>query len=164
MVNVINAVIEEYGKPDEIRIELARELKIGAAERENMTRSINQGNAENKRIREILEKEFALSYISRNDIIKYKLYEELKSNGFKTLYSDTYISKDKLFSKDFDIEIQDSSRQTPKPAKCFVYEGRNLLYELYFDGGTERKLQIRKINKDNCIVHATWSLIVHEAE
>lgn len=104
MVNVINAVIEEYGKPDEIRIELARDLKIGAAERENMTRSINQGNAENKRIREILEKEFALSYISRNDIIKYKLYEELKSNGFKTLYSDTYISKDKLFSKDFDIE------------------------------------------------------------
>ena len=104
MINVINAVIDEYGKPDEIRIELARELKIGAAERENMTRSINQGNAENKRIREILEKEFALSYISRNDIIKYKLYEELKSNGFKTLYSDTYISKDKLFSKDFDIE------------------------------------------------------------
>jgi CRISPR-associated protein, csn1 family len=104
MVNVINAVIEEYGKPDEIRIELARELKIGAAERENMTRGINQGNAENKRIREILEKEFALSYISRNDIIKYKLYEELKPNGFKTLYSDTYIPKDKLFSKDFDIE------------------------------------------------------------
>ena len=104
MVNVINAVIEEYGKPDEIRIELARDLKIGAAERENMTRSINQGNAENKRIREILEKEFALSYISRNDIIKYKLYEELKPNGFKTLYSDTYIPKDKLFSKDFDIE------------------------------------------------------------
>ncbi len=104
MINVINAVIDEYGKPDEIRIELARELKIGAAERENMTRGINQGNAENKRIREILEKEFALSYISRNDIIKYKLYEELKSNGFKTLYSDTYISKDKLFSKDFDIE------------------------------------------------------------
>lgn len=104
MVNVINAVIDEYGKPDEIRIELARELKSSADERESITRGINQGNAENKRIREILEKEFALSYISRNDIIKYKLYEELKSNGFKTLYSDTYISKDKLFSKDFDIE------------------------------------------------------------
>ena len=104
MINVINAVIDEYGKPDEIRIELARELKSSADERESITRGINQGNAENKRIREILEKEFALSYISRNDIIKYKLYEELKSNGFKTLYSDTYISKDKLFSKDFDIE------------------------------------------------------------
>ena len=69
-----------------------------------MTNAISRGNAENQRIREILEKEFALSYISRNDIIKYKLYEELKPNGFKTLYSDTYIPKDKLFSKDFDIE------------------------------------------------------------
>ena len=104
MINVINAITDEYGKPDEIRIEMARELKSSAIERENRTRAISQGNAENQRIREILEKEFALSYISRNDIIKYKLYEELKPNGFKTLYSDTYIPKDKLFSKDFDIE------------------------------------------------------------
>lgn len=104
MINVINAIIDEYGKPDEIRIEMARELKSSAIERESRTRAISQGNAENQRIREILEKEFALSYISRNDIIKYKLYEELKPNGFKTLYSDTYIPKDKLFSKDFDIE------------------------------------------------------------
>ena len=104
MINVINAIIDEYGKPDGIRIEMARELKSSAIERESRTRAISQGNAENQRIREILEKEFALSYISRNDIIKYKLYEELKPNGFKTLYSDTYIPKDKLFSKDFDIE------------------------------------------------------------
>lgn len=104
MINVINAIIDEYGKPDEIRIEMARELKSSAADRKKTTHAISQGNAENQCIREILEKEFALSYISRNDIIKYKLYEELKPNGFKTLYSDTYIPKDKLFSKDFDIE------------------------------------------------------------
>ena len=104
MINVINAIIDEYGKPDEIRIEMARELKSSAADRKKTTHAISQGNAENQHIRKILEKEFALSYISRNDIIKYKLYEELKPNGFKTLYSDTYIPKDKLFSKDFDIE------------------------------------------------------------
>ena len=34
MVNVVNAIIDEYGKPDEIRIELARELKKSAKERE----------------------------------------------------------------------------------------------------------------------------------
>lgn len=27
MVNVVNAIVDAYGKPDEIRIELARELK-----------------------------------------------------------------------------------------------------------------------------------------
>ena len=31
MINVINAIIVEYGKPDEIRIEMARELKSSAA-------------------------------------------------------------------------------------------------------------------------------------
>ena len=30
MVNVINAIIEAYGRPDEIRVELARELKKNA--------------------------------------------------------------------------------------------------------------------------------------
>lgn len=30
------------------------------------------------------------------------------------------------------------------------------LYELYFDGGGERKLQIRRLLKSACIVHATW--------
>lgn len=104
MINVINAIIVEYGKPDEIRIEMARELKSSAAKREERTKSINQNAAENKRITEILQTEFGLSYISRNDIVKYKLYQELEANGFKTLYSNTYIPKEKLFSKDFDIE------------------------------------------------------------
>ena len=104
MINVINTIVAEYGKPDEIRIEMARELKSSATEREKTTRAISQANTENQRIREILEREFALSYISRNDIIKYKLYEELEANGFKTLYSGTYIPKEKLFSKDFDVE------------------------------------------------------------
>ena len=104
MINVINTIVAEYGKPDEIRIEMARELKSSAAEREKTTRAISQANTENQHIRDILEKDFALSYISRNDIIKYKLYKELEANGFKTLYSGTYIPKEKLFSKDFDVE------------------------------------------------------------
>lgn len=36
-------------------------------------------------------------------------------------------------------------------------ENGRLLFELYFDGGTERKLQIKGINIENCIVHARWS-------
>jgi CRISPR-associated endonuclease Csn1 len=42
MINVVNAVSESYGKPDEIRIELARELKKSAKEREELTTAINQ--------------------------------------------------------------------------------------------------------------------------
>ncbi len=42
MVNVINVIIDIYGKPDEIRVELARELKKNAKEREELTKSIAQ--------------------------------------------------------------------------------------------------------------------------
>ncbi len=105
MINVVNALVEKYGKPDEIRIELARELKKSARERENLTQDIYKATAEHEKIREILKSEkFGLEHVSRNDIIRYKLYEELKDNGYKTLYSDTYISPSKLFSKEFDIE------------------------------------------------------------
>ena len=44
MVNVVNAIIADpsLGKPDEIRVELARELKKNAKERAEMTTNINQ--------------------------------------------------------------------------------------------------------------------------
>lgn len=42
--------------------------------------------------------------VGRSDILRYKLYKELESRGYKTLYSNTYIPREKLFSKEFDIE------------------------------------------------------------
>ena len=42
MVNVVNAVVDGYGKPDEIRIELARELKKSAKERQDMADAIKE--------------------------------------------------------------------------------------------------------------------------
>ncbi len=106
MVNVVNAIIDdpELGKPDEVRIELARELKKNAKEREEMTASIAKANAEHERIRNLLIKEDGIKNPTRNDIIRYKLYHELKNNGYKTLYSNTYIPRERLFTKDFDIE------------------------------------------------------------
>jgi len=56
------------------------------------------------------------------------------------------------------LEVQEKSRQTPKPGYGRVNdEHGNLKFALYFDGGTERKLQIKQIRKRLCIVHATWA-------
>jgi len=104
MVNVINSIIDTYGKPDEIRIELARELKKNVKEREALTRIINDTTRANVEIKKILQAEFNLSHVSRTDIIRYKLYKELETNAYKTLYSNTYIPREKIFSKEFDIE------------------------------------------------------------
>jgi len=108
MVHVVNGVSDAYGKPDEIRIELARELKKSAKEREDMIKNMESATKEHEEYRKLLKEKFGLSYVSMNDIIRYKLYLELKGNGFKTLYSNTYIHLDTsdngLFSKKFDIE------------------------------------------------------------
>ena len=104
MVNVINAVMEVYGRPDEIRVELARELKKSSKEREELTKAVAKNTREHEEIRKVLQSEFGMINVSRNDIIRYKLYEELKDNGYKTLYSNQYIPREKLFSKEIDIE------------------------------------------------------------
>lgn len=104
MVNVINELIKTYGRFDEIRVELARELKKSQKEREELTKSIATVTKETDNIRKVLQNEFGMSHVSRNDIVRYRLYEELKDNGYKTLYSDTYIPREKIFSKEFDIE------------------------------------------------------------
>lgn len=104
MINVVNTVSETYGKPDEIRIEMARELKKNAKEREQMTKDMNDAKKKNDEYKQVLQSEFGITNPSRNDVIRYRLYKELEQNGFKTIYTQTYIPKDKLFSKEFDIE------------------------------------------------------------
>ena len=131
MVNVVNAAIVEYGKPDEIRIELARELKKSAKEREEMTKAINDTTRLHEAyVKQLQDEPFFLDHVSRNDIIRYKLYEELKFNGYKTLYSNTYIPKEKLFSKEFDIE-----HIIPQA-------------KLFDDSFSNKTLEVRQVNLD----------------
>lgn len=116
VVNVVNTLIEtnsekdadgkiiKYFKFDEIRIELARDLKKNAKERAEMTTNINSAKIAHEKIFKLLQTEFGVKNPTRNDIIRYKLYEELKNNGYKDLYTNTYIAREILFSKQVDIE------------------------------------------------------------
>jgi len=54
------------------------------------------------------------------------------------------------------FEMRSESTQSPKPGYCYVEEKGECLFSLYFDGGGERKLQIKNLRKDLCLVHATW--------
>lgn len=104
MINVINLIVDNYGKPDEIRIEMARELKKNHKQREEISAAISKANTEHERLKELIKKKFNFPTVSRNDVIRYRLYLELAPRGFKTLYSNTYIPEEKVFTKEFDIE------------------------------------------------------------
>ncbi|MEN0009491.1 type II CRISPR RNA-guided endonuclease Cas9 [Flavobacterium nitrogenifigens] len=133
MINVINAILNdpELGKPDEIRVELARELKNNNEQRSEMTRAINKSTAEHDQIRKLLHKEFGIQRVTRNDIIRYKLWKEC--DGI-SLYTGKPIPPSLLFTKDYDIE-----HIIP----------RSRLFDDSFSNKTicERKLNIDKSNK-----------------
>lgn len=55
------------------------------------------------------------------------------------------------------FEIMRKTKQSTMPGYCRVKDDEdNLKFELYFDAGSERKLQVRHLQKDLCILHATW--------
>lgn len=117
LVNVINTIIEtnsdkdedgkitKYFKFDEIRVELSRDLKKNAKERAELTTNINASKIENEKIRATIKKDFPhVKNPSKNDIVRYKLYQELSYNAFKNLYTDEKIDYEKLYSKTYDID------------------------------------------------------------
>lgn len=56
-----------------------------------------------------------------------------------------------------EFAMMHKSKQNPKPGYCTVIgDDGQVKFRLYFDGGTERKLQIKNLRKDLCIVHANW--------
>jgi type II restriction enzyme len=85
-------------------------------------------------------------------------FRQLQPGPESYLYELVEIPKSLLLEgKSAQLVIQTHSRQTPKPGYGYVYDTEGKIkFALYFDGGTERKLQIKKIRKELCIVHATW--------
>lgn len=55
------------------------------------------------------------------------------------------------------LAYSERSEQIPKIGTCSILDGAgNIKFLLYFDGGGERKLHIKKLQKGLCIKHAEW--------
>ena len=74
LVNIVNALLEKEGTIDEIRVELARELKQSKDERNEAFRRNNQNERLNKEFAERIKK-YGLTP-TRNRIMKLKMWEE----------------------------------------------------------------------------------------
>lgn len=72
---VVNGLIEKYGKPDEIKVELARELKASKKHREKIRERQQEQEEENIEIKATLD-EYGLPH-TRDNIHKLKLYNEI---------------------------------------------------------------------------------------
>ncbi len=93
MIHVVNAVYREYGKPDEIRVELARELRQSQEERNKTYSALKKRELENDKIRETLSGYDVRA--TRNNVVKYRLFQEI--DGDKTRTNATCIYCGKMF-------------------------------------------------------------------
>ncbi len=73
---IVNAIIDRYGIPSRVQIELARQLKIPRAKRLQLLKENRAREKDYDRIRAELKKELNIDNPSRNDLIKYRLWEE----------------------------------------------------------------------------------------
>ncbi len=100
MINVVNALLDKYGSIDEIRVELARELKESKDERANTFKRNNENQRNNEKIEQII-KEYGIRP-SKSRIQKYKLWEESEHRCF---YCGQSVSA-KEFLEGLDVEIE----------------------------------------------------------
>jgi len=86
------------------------------------------------------------------------MLRRLKGTPTRIRYELVEIPKDLLLEcETCEIEVCEGTTQSSKPAYVRVNErdGRQK-YALYFDAGSERKLQVKALRKDLCVVHGTW--------
>ena len=74
MINLVNALKREHGEIDEVRVELARELKMSREEREKATKNNSSREKENKEAAERIKGYDVTPTKSR--IQKYRLWDE----------------------------------------------------------------------------------------
>ena len=99
MINLVNALKAEYGV-DEVRVELARELKMSREERERMAEGNRRREKENKAIAEKI-RECGL-FPTKSRIRKYMLWEEA---GEKCLYCGQILTLSQCLNGD-DMEVE----------------------------------------------------------
>ncbi len=99
-MKVVRAITRMHGRPDEIVIEMARDLKLSGKKKEEADKRRFSNERENERVRAILETEFGMKP-SRNDIIKYRLWEE---SEHVCPYTGVVIEREQLYSGEVDIE------------------------------------------------------------
>ena len=99
MINLVNALKAEYGI-DEVRVELARELKMSREERERMAEGNRRREKENKAIAEKI-RECGL-FPTKSRIRKYMLWEEA---GEKCLYCGQILTLSQCLNGD-DMEVE----------------------------------------------------------
>jgi CRISPR-associated endonuclease Csn1 len=100
-VKVINALIKEYGKPEAIHIELARDLTKNFQDRKKQERENEENLGKNQEANNSICEEYGIDNGSNYDILKFKLYKQQQG---QCAYSQQSINLAELLSNKYEID------------------------------------------------------------
>ncbi|MGI6306577.1 MAG: type II CRISPR RNA-guided endonuclease Cas9 [Bacteroidales bacterium] len=101
VVNVVNGIIDTYGHIDEVRVELARDLKNNAKQRKELTKKNRNLRKLNDTISLRLKQEHGFSRVSGSDLLRYRLWDETEK---RCLYCGQNITVSQLYNGEAEIE------------------------------------------------------------
>jgi CRISPR-associated endonuclease Csn1 len=102
LVKQVKALVHEFGLPDRIHVELARDVGKGAEERDKITAEIEKKNKERDRMRVRFAELVGRAPQGRDEMLRFELWHE--QNG-RCLYSDTEISPLQLVATDNSVQV-----------------------------------------------------------
>ena len=100
-VKVINAIIQKYGSPQAVYIELAREMSKNFIERKDIEKKNKAREADNEKVKKQIQ-EYGILSPTGQDIIKFRLWQE--QDGI-CMYSGKRMSIENLFGKNSSCDI-----------------------------------------------------------
>jgi CRISPR-associated endonuclease Csn1 len=97
---LVNAIVREYGKPDDIHVEMARSLQMGATKRREISAEMRKRETAREEIAKRIKE--AGQRPTRDNILRYQLWLEQNKT---CLYSGKPISQSQLFSITGGIDV-----------------------------------------------------------
>lgn len=155
---LVNCIIDEYGKPSRIKVELARDLNKSRAEKDKIRRE-NEANAKrNQGVREKLkqlEREYGVQIPpSRDNVVKYRLWEETWE---ACIYCGRKIHPSKLFGEYADCEVEhilprkrslqphQYANKTISHVRCNKLKDNKTPFEAYKDEPEEYRQLLKRV-------------------
>ncbi len=101
---LINQLIKRYGHPQEISIEIMRDLKLNKEKRDRINKQNRENRANRERWKKLLADELGIDDPGPRDMMKMRLFEEMPATRRRCVFSGEAISLRRLFSDDIEIE------------------------------------------------------------
>ena len=102
---VVNDLLKQYGLPQEIAIEMGRDVQANSEERKEIDAQQKKNKKENDRI--VAELRMMNKAVNKENIQRFKLWEKLDSTNAinrRCVYSGEMISQDRIFSPEFEVD------------------------------------------------------------